>query len=144
MCILKPNPCPVTDLVIRNARDETYETPDYEKKVSADGKLFIYYSRTVGNNQIVEFHLTEKNVCMNPRNYDYTPGERYGLLNLENYDGCKEVDGITFDNRWQIFGEIDEIELLEGNPQIMKEVNELPFFDKSKGASYEFNLFFRR
>lgn len=45
---------------------------------------------------------------MNPRNYDYTTGDRYGLLNLENYDGCKEVDGLLSDDRWVKFGVIDE------------------------------------
>jgi len=126
--VLSSNDCPIDDIIITN---QPLNDIKYKSRELADDYK-IYFTSQAYSLPIVDFRLTEGQVCIFPSQFDSTDQNAYPLLRTWRNDGCKDsIKDIQYDNRWNQTTSRTHKQVIDDNPEFEETVSDLQGFVRS-------------
>lgn len=112
------------------------------KSVELDFGYRIYFTPNSSSLPLVDFTLTEGQVCIFPDEFDRPEGkELYPLLRTWKNSGCeRSIGNITHDDRWNKITSRTEAQLIEDNPNIKARVENLPEFQATDSPFFLYTM----
>ena len=100
LCLEEEEECPLNFLLINN--EETTDLPYDIETIKLDEKKYLHYSHMAINLPIIiDFQLSDNEICINPEEYGSTSNSSLYILDHYKYYGCNSnIGGNQTDNRY--------------------------------------------
>jgi len=139
ICVLSSNDCPIDGLAINKQSKFGNYTP-----VPLSGGYYLHFTSNTSALPIVDFTITEGQVCIFNDEYDKPKGKViYPLLKTWKYNGCEgRIGDLRYDNatRWSNVISRNELDLYNDNPDLIKKIGLLPGY---KITDSQYSLYIR-
>lgn len=138
VCVLSSNDCPIDRIMITN---EPVDDIDW-KSAELDFGYRIYFTPNSSSLPLVDFTLTEGQVCIFPDEFDRPEDKQiYPLLRTWKNSGCeRSIGNMTHDDRWIKVANRTEAQLIDENPNIKARIANLPEFQATGSPFFMYTM----
>ena len=132
---------PINDISIEQLADPSTVPEGYSAQSLGDG-YYVLFTSNANKAPIARLKIAAGRICAVQSEFDYPPDrKKYLLLNVDNLDRCSsQISGLHEDPRFQLIASINEQRLFDDN-KITPVVQNLPRYNTSEGAIYEWKLY---